>query len=55
MQISHDEVRRHPIWKREARHSHAIAKPRPRVAGLGAVTGLLVAGAGAWLAWFIIH
>jgi hypothetical protein len=53
MQISHHEVRRHPIWKVEARQAHAIAKPRPRVAGAGIVAAAVLAGAGAWLAWFV--
>ncbi len=55
MQISHDEVRRHPIWKREAHHTYAIAKPRPRAAGISALAGVLLAGAGACLAWFFIR
>ena len=27
MQISHIEVRRHPIWQREVRHEHRVAGP----------------------------
>jgi len=53
MQISHIEVRRHPIWQREVHHEHLVAGPgngtsrRSRLAvvvvvGLAAVVALLV-------------
>lgn len=35
MQISHTEVRRHPIWQRVLLQEHPVAKPRLRAVTLG--------------------
>ena len=50
MQISHIEVRRHPIWQREVRHEHLVdgptAAPSVRAwVALVMVVGVLAIGA----------
>ncbi len=45
MQISHSEVRRHPIWKREVHHERQIAGPRGGISPRGRMILTAIAGA----------
>ncbi|MEP7382395.1 MAG: hypothetical protein ABI910_11945 [Gemmatimonadota bacterium] len=45
MQISHSEVRRHPIWKREVHHERQIAGPKGAISPRGRMILSAIAGA----------
>lgn len=55
MQISHTEVRRHPIWQRVLLHEHQVTKPRLRAATgalpIAYVAIAVIAAAIAGFAW----
>lgn len=49
MQISHIEVRRHPIWQREVHQGHLVARPNGAISprgrlALAAVIGIVAVG-----------
>lgn len=45
MQISHSEVRRHPIWQREVHHERQIAGPQGAISPRGRMILTAIAGA----------
>ncbi|MEO6445888.1 MAG: hypothetical protein ABIZ91_04010 [Gemmatimonadaceae bacterium] len=47
MQISHTEVRRHPIWQREVHSERQVAGPRHRLSLLARTTLATLAGVAA--------
>ena len=44
-EISHAEVRRHPIWQREVRHEHKVAADSGAVSRSGRIALLTAIGA----------
>ncbi|MBK6489172.1 MAG: hypothetical protein IPF98_20505 [Gemmatimonadetes bacterium] len=44
MQISHSEVRRHPIWQREVHHERQIAGPSGAISPRGRMILAVVVG-----------
>lgn len=45
MQISHSEVRRHPIWQREVHHERQIAGPNGAISPRGRLILTSIVGA----------
>jgi hypothetical protein len=45
MQISHSEVRRHPIWQREVHHERQIAGPNGAISPRGRLILTTIFGA----------
>lgn len=45
MQISHSEVRRHPIWQQEVHHERQIAAPQGAISPRGRMILTAIAGA----------
>lgn len=54
MQISHSEVRRHPIWQREVHHERQIAGPSGAISPRGRMILTVVIGIVA-MAWLLVR
>lgn len=52
-QISHIEVRRHPIWQRESHHERLVARPNGAISPRGRMILVTVAGILLMASWLV--